>query len=127
MKTAQEILKEREIAKKIAESKKVEVVKKSTAGMVEAWIAAGMARMNEFEGSNVRYITISSGEVHDGNFTCADYDRYARCPERRALAKPFIEAGYEVDISFPWDDWSGGHPGVMYIALPGVIKNPIKL
>ena len=127
MKTAQEILKEREIAKKIAESKKCEVVKKSTAEMVQAWIAAGMARMNEFEGSNIRYITISSDKVHGCNFTCADYDRYARCPERRAIAKPFIEAGYEVDISFPWDDWSGGHPGVMYIALPGVIENPIKL
>lgn len=126
MKTAQEILKEREIAKKIAESKKVEVVKKSTAEMVEAWIAAGMARMHEFEGSDVRYITIFSHEVHD-NFTCADYDRYAGCPERRAIAKPFIEAGYEVDISFPWDDWSGGHPGVMYIALPGLIKTPINL
>lgn len=126
MKTAQEILKEREIAKKIAESKKVEVVKKSTAEMVEAWITAGMARMKEFEGSDVRYITISSSEVHVG-FTCSDYDHYAGCLERRAIAKPFIEAGYEVDISFPWDDWSGGHPGIMYIALPGVIKNPIKL
>lgn len=127
MKLAQEILKEREIAKKIAESKKCEVVKKSTAEMVQAWIAAGMARMNEFEGSDIRYITIYSDEVHGCNFTCADYDRYAGCKEMHAIAKPFHDAGYQVYISFPWDDWSGGHSGYMIIALPDVLEQFVKL
>ena len=126
MKTAQEILKEREAAKKIAESKKGIVAKKSTAEMVKAWIAAGMARMNEFEGSDVKYITISSSEVYDGGFTCSDYDHYAGCEECRAIAKPFHDAGYQVYISFPWDDWSGGHPGYMYIALPDVLEQFVR-
>ena len=126
MKTAQEILKERETAKKIAESKQSESVNKSITGMIQAWINAGMARMNEFENSDVRYITISSSEVHDGGFICSDYDHYAGCAECRAIAKPFHDAGYQVYISFPWDDWSGGYSGAMCIALPGVLKQFIK-
>lgn len=69
----------------MVDSKHYESVKKSTEEMIKAWTIAGMTRMNEFEGSNVRYITITSDKVPAG-FTHKDYDLYADSDVVRTIA-----------------------------------------
>lgn len=123
--TALEIIENRK-AKEAAAIKALNDSKKEIRDSVHskilaAWTNIGEELVAELENSKNDYCEYH-GYGENSEITLYHYEKFTDYSLKESIAKPFINAGYEVALGFPWDDWSGGHPGYMTIGLPGSLN-----
>lgn len=61
--------------------------------------------------------TMGRCSVNIDEYTLSQWEKFRR-PLIEEAKSEAIAAGFEVDITLPWDDWSGPHPGYVLVSLP---------
>ena len=123
--TALEIIENRKIKKaaaiKASNDSKIEIRDSIRSKILAAWTNIGEELVAELENSKNDYCDYH-GYGENGEISLYHYENFTDYSLKESIAEPFINAGYEVALGFPWDDWSGSHPGYMTIGLPGSLK-----
>lgn len=123
--TASEIIENRKLKKaatiKQLNDSETEIRDSARSKILVAWTNIGEELVAKLENSKNDYCEYH-GFGENGEITIDYYENFTDYSLKESIAKPFINAGYEVALGFPWDDWSGCHPGYMTIGLPGSLN-----
>lgn len=115
--TAQEIIdnriKEKELAKKkeLAEAQKKATI--PTSDMIDYLKSLIEECISKISSNS----TTDRYSVSIDEYTLSQWEKFRRPLVEEAKSEA-IAAGFNVEINRPWDDWSGPHPGYVFVSLP---------